>query len=128
VAGRIADKILRVLVDLECHRAVQVRFVIVVVVQCDSMDHLVVDQISFDCSCMLVVVVVVESSCEDHVLVGIEMYNQALVVVVLHCFVVVQIVNLVMHECTLNLCLVRYVVVVEKDLYFDIDSFVVDID
>ncbi len=48
VVENMVDNILHVPMDLEYHKVVPVVFVTVVVVEFDSMDHLVVDQISFD--------------------------------------------------------------------------------
>ncbi len=44
----MVDNILHVLMDLGYHREVPVGFVIVVVEEFDSMDHLAVDRTSFD--------------------------------------------------------------------------------
>jgi Na+-translocating ferredoxin:NAD+ oxidoreductase RnfA subunit len=48
VVEKMVDKILHVPMDLEYHKEVLVVFVFVVVVEYDNMEHLVVDQTSFD--------------------------------------------------------------------------------
>jgi hypothetical protein len=92
VFEKMLDNILHVLMDLEYHKVVLVVLVIVVVVEFDSMDHLVVvDQTSFDyllksnkksisnsqikTYSYTLVVVVVDSSYDHHDQLKMEMDN-----------------------------------------------------